>query len=357
MASETPQNTSQRSEALPPGNRFEPDDDLHETDSTLDTSYLSSLKSSIFSYRVLMAGPDMKSVKKNGQVAHILTALQNGRRYHSFREGTYLVPNDDEEQSRMDLVHHIYSLILDGKLHLAPIGKDPQRVLDLGTGTGIWAIDFADEYPSAEVIGTDLSPIQPDWIPANCVFEVDDFEDQWVYKKPFNFIHARELEGCISDDKRFFQQAFENLVSGGIVELQAQRGCFMSDDGTIEKATNAQRWADDLVETSEKFGKGIDCAHQWKEGLIQAGFVDVHQEVRKIPIGAWPKDPLLKEVGKYQVIQSTQAIESYTPKLLDKALGWPMEEIQVLMAQAKKELHDRSIHLYLPVYFIWGRKP
>lgn len=44
----------------------------------------------------------------------------------------------------MDLVHHIYSLILDEKLHLAPVDKNPQRVLDLGTGTGIWAIDFAE---------------------------------------------------------------------------------------------------------------------------------------------------------------------------------------------------------------------
>lgn len=45
--------------------------------------------------------------------------------------------------------------LADGKLHLAPI-KNPHRILDIGTGTGIWAIDMADLYPSAEVVGTDI---------------------------------------------------------------------------------------------------------------------------------------------------------------------------------------------------------
>ena len=53
------------------------------------------------------------------------------------------------------------TLILDNKLYLAPIEKNIQKALDIGTGTGIWAIDFADEHPSATVIGTDISPIQP----------------------------------------------------------------------------------------------------------------------------------------------------------------------------------------------------
>lgn len=44
----------------------------------------------------------------------------------------------------MDLVHHIYRLVLGGKLYLAPIGENPSRILDLGTGTGIWAMDFAE---------------------------------------------------------------------------------------------------------------------------------------------------------------------------------------------------------------------
>lgn len=46
------------------------------------------------------------------------------------------------------------------KLFFAPLHQ-PRRVLDVGTGTGIWAIDFADEYPECQVIGIDLSPGQP----------------------------------------------------------------------------------------------------------------------------------------------------------------------------------------------------
>jgi methylase of polypeptide subunit release factors len=36
------------------------------------------------------------------------------------------------------------AMTLDGKLYLAPISKEKKlhRVADLGTGTGIWAIDF-----------------------------------------------------------------------------------------------------------------------------------------------------------------------------------------------------------------------
>lgn len=41
-------------------------------------------------------------------------------------------------------MHHVYLLLCDNKLHLAPIGKNPQRILDIGTGTGIWAMDMAE---------------------------------------------------------------------------------------------------------------------------------------------------------------------------------------------------------------------
>jgi hypothetical protein len=67
---------------------------------------------------------------------------ENGRRYHAYREGEYLIPNDEKEQDRLDLIHHVFRLTLGGALYRAPIPPTVKRVLDMGTGTGIWAIDF-----------------------------------------------------------------------------------------------------------------------------------------------------------------------------------------------------------------------
>ncbi|KLO92449.1 Uncharacterized protein LW93_12023 [Fusarium fujikuroi] len=188
-------------------------------------------------------------------------------------DSTYNLSLTRKKSKREWTWYIIYSLMLDGALFLAPIGDHPQRVLDLGTGTGIWAMDFADDLPSAEVLGTDLSPIQPQWTPPNCRFEVDGFEAEWLYHTPFDFIHARELEGCISDDNWFLQQALQHLAPGGYFEMQAVAAPFLSDDGTDEKADNAQLWLKTLCEASAKFGKPIDCAPLWKDKMIAASWL------------------------------------------------------------------------------------
>lgn len=122
-------------------------------------------------------GSDTQSITTAITDSYREVRTENGRTYHSYHEGKYLLPNDDEEQNCLDLQNHLFNLTF-GKLFTCPIErKQIRRVLDAGTGTGVWATGFADEYPEATVVGVDLSPIQPTWVPPNVKFLVDDLEE------------------------------------------------------------------------------------------------------------------------------------------------------------------------------------
>jgi SAM-dependent methyltransferase len=127
----------------------------------------------------------------------------------SYTDGNYWVPNDEKQENQLDIEHHLYRLILGGQLYLAPIGENPRKVLDIGTGTGIWAVEFADQHPSAQVIGFDLSPVYKARVKPNVLFEVKDAREPWDYEpSSFDFIHARGLNGCVSAWPIFYERAF-----------------------------------------------------------------------------------------------------------------------------------------------------
>ncbi|PGH12432.1 hypothetical protein AJ79_04268 [Helicocarpus griseus UAMH5409] len=310
------------------------DDDVDSTVGDSDVSaYSASVTSSVLNYQ-----------------------YANGRRYNSYRNGEYLLPNDETEQDRLDIFHHVFLLLLDGKLVRAPVVK-PQQVLDLGTGTGLWAMDYADENPSAQVIGTDLSPIQPSWVSPNVKFYVEDMEQDWAYDEAFDLIHMRQLGGSIKDWNKLLKQCYENLKPGAWVELQEPATWFSCDDDTMSKATASNEYQVLCNEAARKFGKEINVAHKLKQEAIDAGFVDVREEVMKVPIGPWAKDPKLKEIGRYFLELSTMGIEAYTLGFIGKILGWSQAECQVLAAKVKTELRNPRNHIYINTHFISGRKP
>jgi len=295
-------------------------------------------------------------------------AYENGRRYNAYRAGSYPLPNDGDEQDRLDLAHHIFRLILDGKLYQAPIvgtlqhpQPSVQRVLDVGTGTGIWAMDFADEFPEATVTGTDLSPIQPKWVPPNCQFYIEDAESEWIYGDygaTFDFIHTRGLAGSISDWVKLYKQMYKNLKPGGWVEIQEYNcNAYYNDDETAKKAIWCQTWLKTLDDASIKFGKRLDVADHQKGWLEEAGFVNVTDMVVKIPIGPWTKDKKLKHIGRFTRPMMLQTVDSYTLHLYTQVLGRSLEETHLEMAHVKRELLDPTLHMYLVYHFLVGRKP
>jgi trans-aconitate methyltransferase len=183
-------------------------------------------------------------------------------------------------------MHHLFKMALGGELYTAPISDEPQRILDIGTGTGIWVIDMADRFPSAFIIGTDLSPIQPAWVPPNVQFYIDDAESEWAFAEgeKFDFIHGRALCGGIADWPRFYSQALNNLRPGAWMEMQDHECWINSDDDSIDRAPGCVEWMNESNRAANILGKPLNVAHLHKQWMIDAGFEDVREIVKCVSL-------------------------------------------------------------------------
>jgi SAM-dependent methyltransferase len=316
--------------ATAPG--LEPDVQQEQDSATRDdSSLMTSVAGSIYEYR-----------------------KEHGRTYHSYREGNYPFPNDETELERLELQHHLFSVIQDDQLFLAPI-KDPKNVLDLGTGTGTWAIEFADKYPDAQVIGTDLSPVAAQWVPSNLSFEVDDANDDWAYKTKFDFIHVREMQMSM-EEKKLFKQAFEHLAPGGWFEIKGGTLPFACDDESF-KGTSLEEWSSGMVEISSKLGRPFTNPFSYKQWLEEAGFINVTEKMLPVPINSWPKDAKMKLVGSWQQVNLLHGLQGFTVKLFTEFKGYTEEQVTTLLEKVKKDLGNKSIHAFLKVMVLTAQKP
>lgn len=128
--------------------------------------------------------------------------FENGRRYASSEMGHYFIPNDEPEIHRLNTQHWLFTELKGGKLLLAPLAKkDGLKILDVGCGTGIWCLQMAEDYPSATIVGLDVSPIQPKNKPAGVEWLLLDFENQtWPFpEEHFDLIHLSLVHGSVVD--------------------------------------------------------------------------------------------------------------------------------------------------------------
>lgn len=77
----------------------------------------------------------------------------------------------------------------------------------------------------------------------------------------------------------------------------------------------------------------------------------------QVPFSPWAKDRRYKEIARYQQQQMLEAVEPYTLALFTRVLKWSNEECKQIIEGVKRELVDRSIHIYGKTYFVYGRKP
>jgi SAM-dependent methyltransferase len=181
---------------------------------------------------------------------------------------------------------------------------------------------MADQYPSAVVTGVDLSPIQPAFVPVNCVFEVDDVTEQWTYPpKHFDFVHIRDMFGSIPDWDDFFREVYRCTKPGGWVEVVERGMGTYADDDTLPPDHFYHKWTAAIFEAAAKMRKSFDIWKEAKDRMIAAGFVNVVEVPFKWPINGWPDDPTEKMLGRFNQFRLNEGCEGFMLRVLTSVLG------------------------------------
>jgi hypothetical protein len=91
------------------------------------------------------------------------------------------------------------------------------------------------------------------------------------------------MAGSISDWDLLYKRIKSNLRPGGWVETQEfEVEIFSQNDPAMSKSPNIAKWIGILVEASKKFQKRLDIAKEQKQKMIQAGFINVQEEVYQV---------------------------------------------------------------------------
>ncbi|RKL46817.1 hypothetical protein BFJ72_g2557 [Fusarium proliferatum] len=190
--------------------------------------------------------------------------------------------------------------------------------------------------------------------------DIEDCTQEWTFaSNSQDYIHLRWLVGSIVDWDQLFKEAYRCLKPGGYIESHEALSRMDCDDGTITEKSAMHQWGKFFVEGGKKIGRSFTIVEDGvqKSAMEKAGFIDIEERDFKVPIGGWPKDPKMKEIGRYAQATLEQDIEGYVLFMANTVEGWTKEEVEVYISMLRRELRQGNMHPYYWQKVVWAQKP
>jgi len=313
-------------------------------------------------------------------------ALQSGTlrevhgRFLNKTNERYMLPADASEHQRLDLQSQSLFLALGSKLwhpkaedYVRVVlerreGNEAPLILDIGTGSGKWAVDFAHQFPHCQVIGLDLVPVTRDVreIPSNCKFEIGDANlpfDRFHGK--VSVVHARSINVGIKDEIMFMNEVARMLVPGGVFLRGDGDTQLYSDSFTALPECNPGEPGFSWVQKVLFYARNVVIARGIKPSAAGRAakllseipqFTNVGSDSVYVPLGGWVKgDNLeLQESGKLMAEDVMMMPKAMRPQLL--SAGMPEETVDNIIQNAEAEVQGQSLHLYSVWHYTWAVK-
>ncbi|KAF5689150.1 UMTA methyltransferase family [Fusarium denticulatum] len=194
--------------------------------------------------------------------------------------------------------------------------------------------------------------------------EVDDYDNESGYGDELSVAtclasFVARLIGVQSPLKwpALVRRIYHHLNPSGWVEFQETANTLYSDDGTLEPNNALVRLMHNLKIVHDKIGRTLDPAPEFKNWVSGAGFHDIKEQRFKFPVGLWPRDSRLKEIGALLSVNFTESVDAFTAKPFRDHLGWSQNEVEVMKAEVRKEAKRWEVHAMFDLVVVTAQKP
>lgn len=138
--------------------------------------------------------------------------------------------------------------------------------------------------------------------------------------------------------------ADRHTTPGGYCEFVEYDLEYTSQDGSWKHGSPLHMVNSEFIRITREMGME-PCPGRFMEQWVKdAGFEDVHATRLPLPMGVWPRDKRLKEVGAWNYLQLTEGIEGLIYYVFTRELGYGKEELDVLCAKVRQQVKDPGLH-------------
>ncbi|KAF8072136.1 S-adenosyl-L-methionine-dependent methyltransferase [Lyophyllum atratum] len=283
-----------------------------------------------------------------------MTDVDQLRAFHE-EEAPYTLPlpTDAMEWKRLDDMHEAMNVYFGHKLSDAPIPNDITQILEIGCGSGAWAIQAAQTYPHAIVTAVDLSPLPDRPIPDNIKFQKLDITQALPFPPAsFDVVHARYLFLHLSNWENVLQRVSSLLKPGGWLLLEDIDHMLFQENGEVNVGPNIQEFYRIYYEVYTP-SRGVDyiVGSRMEEILKKMNlFSEVNAVKIKCPFDGRSEDPRIRDLGLAMGEFFRRGYRALSPKFI--ACGITPEIHQGLF----DELDDPERSVYNNLFVISSRK-
>jgi len=119
-----------------------------------------------------------------------------------------------------------------------------------------------------------------------------------------------------------------------------------SYDNSLPEPSQIMEFYNVLKPLGDKIGIDLNVAPKLKGYLEDAGYESVQEEIFDLPVGDWPQDRRMKEVGRFQRFQMLQGLGAIGTALLTRIGEWSKPQVEVFLAGIRREANDRNVHFH-----------